>query len=321
MYSCEKCRRTYRTQNSLTRHAHSHRSDNKHQCVICGVVFYRKDLLTRHSKLHQNPPNTSTRSSISEDDVDARLRRQRCHTACDRCRETRTKCDGRNPCNTCSEASLACQYSHRSNRLSHFPRDTGSQISSKRQRQSDAVEFPYQNLSASTGDEVDRDNNSIGFGHEAQLTSDLQQTYRLDMECSLSEDPLPIETSTYPSIYDDPIGNTVTWPWLHEDLFLSENPNIFAMPLDSVDSMDSQAFRSLGHVMPGMDPPAIAASFDAANLGAQPSESANSYRAPDSVITGTGAQDQSSTLGHFEDGAAILSTSSASQKSYIGTSR
>ncbi|KAJ4983884.1 C2H2 type zinc finger domain protein [Stagonosporopsis vannaccii] len=316
MYTCDKCHRTYRTQNSLTRHAHSHQSDNKHQCVTCGVVFYRKDLLTRHSKLHQNVSDSSVRLSISDDTFDARLRRQRCHTACDRCREIRTKCNGRNPCNSCSKAALTCHYSHRSNRLSRPPRGTGIRTSSERQRQPDNADSPYRHEAPSTGAGAGRGNDSTGSGWITQPKPDLEQNYRLDMDCSLPQDPPPVEDSTYLNVYDDSLDNTLTWPWLHEDLFLSANPSILAMPLQA---MDSQAFGSVGHVMPGIDSSTIATLLPVDSLGVQSNGSANLCRAPDSVVAENDTQPDSSMPNHFDDGVAVLYTSSGSLESMSDT--
>ncbi|OAL52691.1 hypothetical protein IQ07DRAFT_380732 [Pyrenochaeta sp. DS3sAY3a] len=308
MYSCNKCHRTYRTQNSLTRHAHSHRSDNKHQCVTCGVVFYRRDLLTRHSKLHQNPSNASVRSSASDDDFDAGFSRQRCHTACDRCRESKTKCNGRNPCNTCSGAAMTCHYSHRSSRLSRLPRQAEIRKPRKRQGQEGAVDLPYQQHPTPSPREVgplDEENDQIDLGHPPQLSPDPQQNYGLHMDSSIPD----------LNIYDGPIpiDNSMTWPWLHEDLYLPADPSVFAMPLDS---MNSQAFRSASYVNAAIDPFPIAASLPLDGLGVQSHGIANVDQAADPVMAGINAQNDASVHAGFEDATATSSTLSAGRNSY-----
>lgn len=121
MFACNECDRKYATQNSLRRHIHSHRRTKRHVCPTCKVVFYRGDLLSRHLKLHQAPkaPQEGATSDGIQRDACSPITRRRCHTACLRCRNLRSKCSGQQPCATCVENGLQCEYSARAHRVSY----------------------------------------------------------------------------------------------------------------------------------------------------------------------------------------------------------
>ena len=57
MFSCAECSKDFLSQGSLARHLQNHSETVKHTCNVCGVFFRRRDLLTRHSKLHDNTSN------------------------------------------------------------------------------------------------------------------------------------------------------------------------------------------------------------------------------------------------------------------------
>ncbi|KAH7070070.1 hypothetical protein FB567DRAFT_219099 [Paraphoma chrysanthemicola] len=194
MYACAQCDRKYASQNSLTRHIHSHEKNTKHQCKICGVVFYRKDLLSRHSKLHKTSKGQGSRGNSSEisvpDHLGAGLGRRRCHTACIRCRELRTKCDGQRPCLTCRRSGGLCTFSRPTNRLSHVPVDSEDQMNM-------VNEFdPTTELRAEPND----------TSSSLDLSADLATEFEF-------------ETALNPFMVD-----MEAWPWMHESLYLPNAP-------------------------------------------------------------------------------------------------
>ncbi|PVH84972.1 hypothetical protein DL98DRAFT_452356 [Cadophora sp. DSE1049] len=115
MYSCQKCGKEYSRQNSLTRHMQNHNTGNNHACHSCNITFHRRDLLARHSRIHQpgqqQKPVSSSGGHLSNG-------RRRCHTACVRCRELRTKCDGQHPCQRCIDNGHDCEFSRGAGRIS-----------------------------------------------------------------------------------------------------------------------------------------------------------------------------------------------------------
>jgi hypothetical protein len=294
MYPCTKCNRTYRTQNSLTRHDHSHQKTRKHQCSTCGIVFHRKDLLSRHSKLHQAPPANTTLSLVSINEVSAESGRQRCHTACLRCRELRTKCDGQHPCFPCQNAGSPCEYSRRSNRLSHFLHDTAtptgdypSHESDGRDGQPDDADLSYQQLSSSAGGEETWGGGRLHYGIQdvGQGSSGLQQAHNSYSSCSLPDTSLPSDTSaTLTTPGDTSMTDIVSWPWLHENLFLSADPASFANLLDS---MDFQCLQD--SALSGTEPESFnnTALFQAQNHDVHPNSNALFCQAGEPVLTGS----------------------------------
>lgn len=221
----------------------------------------------------------------------------------------KTKCNGRNPCNTCSDATLTCHYSHRSNRLSRLPREAGTRKPRKRQGQPGAVDLPdEQHLPSSPceAEPLDKENDQIDLEHSQQLSPDPKQNYGLHMDSSIPD----------LSTYDGPIPTDIsmTWPWLHEDLYLPADPNIFAMPLDC---MHSQAFPNASYVDAALDPFPIAASLPIDNLGVRSHGSANVGQATDLVMAGINAHNDFHAS--FEDGTAISSMPSASRNSFAET--
>lgn len=111
MFTCQHCRRAYKTRSSLTRHAHNHSTAPEHVCEECGVSFARSDLLTRH---RQNGHGQQDQAR----DEERRSTRQRCHTACEPCRRTRARCDGNAPCHSCQAADRHCHYADNGRRVS-----------------------------------------------------------------------------------------------------------------------------------------------------------------------------------------------------------
>ncbi|KAH6877588.1 hypothetical protein BKA58DRAFT_77969 [Alternaria rosae] len=253
MYPCTKCERTYRTQNSLTRHQHSHQKTCKHRCSTCGVVFHRRDLLSRHSKLHQpsslndtvEPPSAQTGSAITASG------RQRCHTACLRCRELRTKCDGQRPCYTCRNTDSSCQYSSRSNRLSQVlphvatpAADAPPHESNQHGGQPDNVGCLLYEGSCLPTQSVEhpRENDPHpGIHHVGQSSPDRQSIYDTYNDCSLAGISIRPEHSTSSvATGETSDAGTMSWPWLHENLFLPADSHSFANMMSSVQFPYSQ---------------------------------------------------------------------------------
>lgn len=97
---------------ALNRHHKTHNLEGEHICNVCGLAFYRKDVLVRHCRnLHEGTNNSSS---------DGRKRSQR---ACDRCRSSKAKCDGIDPCASCLRRGHKCSYQQRVNRLSQRHRN------------------------------------------------------------------------------------------------------------------------------------------------------------------------------------------------------
>jgi hypothetical protein len=218
MYACNQCHRSYTNRNSLTRHVHSHETSKKHQCSVCNVIFYRKDLLSRHSKLHRTPRerNATSESPSALGNLGASGGRRRCHTACLRCRELRTKCDGNRPCFSCQGTGQDFTFPSPSNRLSHIP------IESEQSSQLEAE--PIQDLQAHSDrpptvpDELANIPPNYDFeGAEAFI---------VDME---------------------------SWPWMHGSLYLPTDSSAFANPANSMQINMSGDGEPLLHTFSGTD--------------------------------------------------------------------
>ena len=255
MYACTECDRKYESRNSLTRHMHNHLKNKKHSCSLCGVVFRRRDLLLRHSKLHKLPSLGST-SAASAAPSEFNAGRKRCHTACVRCRELRTRCNGQHPCFTCVDAGARCVYGHHSHRLSHpasaepghlsavsFPEPDFTGPENLLEFQSEHEQLEQRHAEREQDQACDPPSRSIGCGDAEQNSvntdsafpsaTTIQHAFPSDMNDALSEaaaqSPIPADwnASVLAATTD-----TVYWPQLHEDLYLPPDldtfPNAFA---------------------------------------------------------------------------------------------
>ena len=271
MFSCAECSKDFLSQGSLARHLQNHSETVKHTCNVCGVFFRRRDLLTRHSKLHDNTSNKNknTRNNNNNHDdgaggsgegegagaVDGEaggahvsavspgyavdnhfaarttttgagtgtVSRRRCHTACNRCRDRKIKCNGKNPCSRCLRAGNACDFDCRLR-----PSGRISQVHSA------AVARASLSGSASLAP-------ALGFAADAGDASHmaLPPVFSPISFTDMSPDPgaivggslmdhggnHDIETALdVPSMPWDATFDQVTpWPWLHENLFLSRD--------------------------------------------------------------------------------------------------
>ena len=195
MFSCQLCGRAYVTQNSLTRHSHNHGKDKSHACTECHVVFSRKDLLVRHSKIHSSSDCVERPGG----------RRLRCHTACVNCRRSRTKCDGdgTNPCTSCSNTNKECTFSATSHRVSEDIRI--------KEHETCHHESTLTEDGASQPSALDE---SFDFSAILPPSDTVQPLINMDED-------------GFQTILD-PIGfspmQMTAWPWLHEDLFFGAEP-------------------------------------------------------------------------------------------------
>jgi Fungal Zn(2)-Cys(6) binuclear cluster domain len=226
MFSCHLCGRAYATQNSLTRHSHNHGKDKSHVCTECHVVFSRRDLLVRHSKIH----------AILNVDQRPGGRRLRCHTACVNCRRSRTKCDGdgTKPCTSCSNNNKECTFSATSNRVSEDIRIKDHEIS--------------RYSSNSLENEADRQSpldDSFDFSAVLQA-SDMAQPLRSIVEGDF-------HTVMDPTSFS-PMQMTA-WPWLHEDMFFQNGTpsDWHQLVLDHAENGDNAAHPILLNGISGSD--------------------------------------------------------------------
>ncbi|KAI1822390.1 hypothetical protein F4861DRAFT_550816 [Xylaria intraflava] len=85
------CGKVFRRKEHLTRHLKSHNSHLQYACHICGKRYARSDVFKRHIEFHPQYD-----------------RPKRGFVACNRCRETKTKCDEESPCRPCGRRGLQC---------------------------------------------------------------------------------------------------------------------------------------------------------------------------------------------------------------------
>jgi hypothetical protein len=97
MIACDHtgCTAQYRRKEHLNRHARKHYPATQLTCELCGKTFDRSDTLRRHRQLHLR---------------DGRESMPRAARACDCCHASKTRCDGKEPCNVCSRRGLRCTF-------------------------------------------------------------------------------------------------------------------------------------------------------------------------------------------------------------------
>lgn len=225
MFPCPECSKEFSTQGSLARHLHNHSQSAKHACNVCSVVFRRRDLLTRHLKLHA-PDDASSHSrehdtgpndSAAAEGGAGTVSRKRCHTACNRCRDLKIKCDGQNPCAKCRASRKPCDFDRPSGRISRMPVATEPRTS------------PAESGSASTAVQPSLPSFSPGV-------DDLDDAIIEPGAC-----PGDAHDGSQHSFVDallqwDPaVSDVVPWPWMHESLFLSGDGPGFLSALGSTD--------------------------------------------------------------------------------------
>lgn len=190
---------------------------------------------------------------------------------------------------------------------------------SKRRRQSSTVNLPHQITPNASEEEVlNGENNHIDPGSMAEFTSGSRQTCGLDLGYSFPDDAFSAESAGPLHIFDDnSIGNTVTWPWLHEDLFLFTNTNPFALSLDPT---DVPALRTADYTdLDINDSHAAAASFPPDNFDIQYNGNANPSQTTSSTMAANNEQNDTSAHAGMNDEIPVSSTQSVSRSSFLGT--
>ncbi|KAE8442954.1 hypothetical protein EG329_002492 [Mollisiaceae sp. DMI_Dod_QoI] len=234
------------------RHIQNHVKSKQYTCPTCHVSFYRRDLLSRHSKMHKSHPSPPAAGTQGRKHVQTHGNqgRQRCHTARIPCRESRTKCDGSQPCLSCVSSGKTCKYSHTINRISRAPLNRGPALPVPASQQTARNEN-------STGDDCEQslgsDQDWIARQQECHLSytnSDLTESNGLLLSPAASSDAPPfandpsmqqrhvdplsqpfqnggsslgdpnLSVGMIDSLVSDLASDAMAWPWLHESLFL-----------------------------------------------------------------------------------------------------
>jgi hypothetical protein len=253
MFNCPECDKGYTKQTSLNRHIQNHLKSKQYTCPTCHVSFYRRDLLSRHSKMHNTGPPLPKSSTPGQTQVQNRGNqgRQRCHTACIPCRESRTKCDGSRPCLSCASSGRSCEYSRTINRISRAPLHRGPVLSAHALEQTALNETPNDGEAESTvlGRQQDwtaqheesrhsymdlDEPQSNGFLQSPAASSDAPfmavdadiEHCRVDLTGQSFQnggsnlDGLNLSVGMIDPLLSDLTSDTMAWPWLHENLFL-----------------------------------------------------------------------------------------------------
>lgn len=252
MFKCPECEKQYTKQTLLNRHFQNHQKSKGYSCPTCHVSFFRRDLLSRHVKIHQPTPSSSASvsSSLATNQFQsAKLGshgpqgRQRCHTACNSCRDSRTKCDGLQPCNSCLRSKGTCEYSRIVRRVSQAPRRNVSlNLGHSPDRESSASE-PDETIQESdmqSSTQVDNSQThdmdeaiyeadpSVGFSSPASLQTPIlsnDQVGLLNGTTNLNLPQLDFMSNDacvgmMDNLRNNEILDTTGWPSLHENMFL-----------------------------------------------------------------------------------------------------
>jgi hypothetical protein len=255
MFACQVCGREYSNRNSLTRHAHNHKT-KQHSCSICGTIFYRRDLLSRHSKMHEQQDGPASTTSASEKPLGSR---KRCHTACGECRNARIKCNGQMPCSACETSGKRCGYGSKSHRISQGPvimaekqimkrpskrsrisdtepKDEGGSGVAPNERSNNVVDASPGVIEVPGPDDV---NNHPSDNHPSEVTvprpseppsscTDWTNSMTDAFTSNVFALPPQVDCPSFSHnsfdpmgvAWTDPMADMTTWPWLHEAMFL-----------------------------------------------------------------------------------------------------
>ncbi|OJJ01169.1 hypothetical protein ASPVEDRAFT_82707 [Aspergillus versicolor CBS 583.65] len=230
MFLCEYCSRGYQSRSSLARHVRNHSIHrSRHICPTCDVAFSRRDLLMRHMRIHCASPTATAAGSPQESRPKASSRR-RVHTACQACRAARVKCNGEQPCDTCALNQRDCSYTSRSDRVSRTS-IAGPVVAVAPPTPSTGPEQTSGPLEDLPDCGTDTDAMALGTA-DPQAMLDLGD---LGAMCDLG-------LSWTSSSFAEP----VSWPWMHESLYLQGSPceDWFAAPTTTAISNQSGLMAS-----------------------------------------------------------------------------
>lgn len=223
MYTCRVCSRPYKTQTSLTRHARNHQGQlaTGHTCDICKTSFARRDVLTRHRRVAHRD--------------DAERPRQRCHTACESCRVARIRCDGKDPCQPCVASSKECRYARQTRRVSRPERPLATSYSPGTSEMDTTAQPPISPPNTLERIESLPDPMAEGYLNAGVQTSNTAMLLDLDPGVQQFTD-IVSGTGNWDVDLDG-----MSWPWLHETLFLYDDPpvaNIFTPALSQSQTLN-----------------------------------------------------------------------------------
>ncbi|EAW19672.1 C2H2 type zinc finger domain protein [Aspergillus fischeri NRRL 181] len=96
---CTTCQTSFNRREHYQRHLRSHTEEKPFSCVYCQQIFSRGDSLARHyTSVHQ----TDTGKPLAK--------RRRVIKACESCRLSKVRCDGKEPCQRCCDQHRECSY-------------------------------------------------------------------------------------------------------------------------------------------------------------------------------------------------------------------
>lgn len=252
MYSCRVCDKTYRLRSSLTRHLRNHSlGSSQHVCPTCDVAFSRRDLLRRHSQIHDASGNQQS-SSIAGNEPARSAARQRCHTACQPCREARVKCNAEYPCAQCISSNRECRFSAKTNRVSRTVEVNNAPepcVSPGNGALGDGIGLYDASPETQRATIVSAAPNMLQ-SPVSNIRSPIMQSISQD-DCLSTVDHMAMTEVDISWANSLPCA-TGSWPWLHEDLFLQGD----AM-LNCTEETDTSYFTQfdLIHDYPGLNAP------------------------------------------------------------------
>jgi hypothetical protein len=299
MFSCAECSKDFESQGSLNRHRQNHSQSAEHTCNICGVFFRRRDLLTRHLKLHASDiNNSSSKNNNQKNDSGSRrgreatskpdepganegegepgdatvctfspghatgthsttidtgtVSRRRCHTACNRCRDMKIKCNGEYPCPRCLRAGKACEF------------DQPNRSSGRISQAASAVVARAASTSSASAPSFAAD---AGFTSHLSMPPSFSPTSFTDLASDQGalvggnsheqggDNGIEAAFGVSSLLWDPTFDQVMPWPWLHENQFLSRDE------YDLLDSDISQGLSFSGEHMPDLHLAAFQAAF------------------------------------------------------------
>ncbi|PVH67764.1 hypothetical protein DL98DRAFT_475361 [Cadophora sp. DSE1049] len=238
-YTCPDCSRHYQAKETLQRHRKNHSRRVEHVCEFCDAGFYRKDLLLRHFRIHQGS-ETSEGQSVN---------RQRSRRACDRCSRLKIKCSSSSPCTNCERHNNACNfsnYNHSRASLHHIKSTASSSsaptITSPQNGSIIVGDSPEEQVDSLVGDTAEPDIPGMLHLNEQTVGDTMPPPATGDDGSSMI--PRLIEPTVHDNFsFVDTWPQNMTWPWLHEEIFLQYDPQF---DLDST----------------GLSPPGVNGSLD-----------------------------------------------------------